>query len=51
VPTTLELSLTGLSAGTHTLTVKVHYKKTTNMGKRKNTVTVTTAVKTRFHVC
>jgi hypothetical protein len=52
VPTTVELSLTGLKAGTHTLKVILSYKETKKEkhGKHK-TVTVTKTVKTPFTVC
>ena len=51
VPITLNLSLAGLKRGTHTLTVKVHYKQTKRKHAHGRSVPVTKALTTAFSVC
>ncbi|HEY5317730.1 MAG TPA: PKD domain-containing protein [Solirubrobacteraceae bacterium] len=51
LPATPKLSLKGLKAGTHTLTVKVSYKKSVKKHGHKRTVTVTKTLKAKFKVC
>jgi hypothetical protein len=52
VPITVDLSLTGLRSGTHTLKIVLSYKET-KKGKHghKQTVTVTKTLSTKFSVC
>ena len=50
-PATLELSLTGLAAGPHPLTVTVYYAKPARGGRRKAPTRVTKTVLTKFTVC
>lgn len=51
VPVTLELSLAGLKAGTHTLKVRISYKETKRKHGRKTRVTVTKTLSVKFGVC
>jgi uncharacterized delta-60 repeat protein len=50
-PAALSLSIKGLKAGTHTLTVKVSYKESEKKHGHKVTVTVTKTLKAKFKVC
>ncbi len=51
VPVTLELSTAGLTAGTHTLTVKVSYKETKRKHGHKISLTLTKTLTAQFTVC
>jgi DNA-binding beta-propeller fold protein YncE len=51
LPATVNLSLAGLKSGTHTLTVKVFYKKTVKRHGRRATVTVSKTIRVKFSVC
>jgi hypothetical protein len=51
VPVTVDLSLKGKKAGTHTLKVVVAYKETKRKHGHRTTVTVTKTLKVKFKVC
>jgi hypothetical protein len=51
VPATVELSLTGLKPGTHTLKVVASYKETERKHGHKVEVTVTKTLEVKFTVC
>lgn len=51
VPATLELSIAALKPGTHTLTVRLAYKRTKHKHGHKITLTVTKTLKVKFKVC
>jgi hypothetical protein len=51
VPVTLELSIRALKPGTHTLTVKLSYKKREKRHGHEITVTVAKTLKVKFKVC
>ncbi len=50
-PATVGLGLAGLSAGLHTLKVKVSYKQTVTRHHQRHTVTVTKTLSSQFRVC
>ena len=51
LPSTPVLRLAGLKSGTHTLRVKVFYKKTVTGHRHRRAVTVTKTVSAKFRVC
>jgi DNA-binding beta-propeller fold protein YncE len=51
VPVTVELSLTGLKPGTHTLKVVVTYKETKRKHGHQKTITITKTLRVKFTVC
>ena len=51
VPVTVDLSLKGMRAGTHTLKVVVSYKETKRKHGHKKTVTVTKTLNVKFSIC
>ncbi len=51
VPATVDLSLTGLKSGTHTLKVLLSYKQTKREHGHRKTVTVAKTLKVKFSVC
>jgi hypothetical protein len=51
LPASVSLSVTGLRAGSHTLTVELAYKRTEKRHRHNVTVTVRGKVKTKFTVC